>query len=95
MVPIDARWQLQDAKQRFSELIRAVLSDGPQTVTRHGEEVAVVIDVAEYHRLRANQDARDTPDAFKDFLRTAPALDDVVIARSRDLGRSVDFDAVP
>ena len=47
-------WQLQEAKQRFSELIRSVEVDGPQFVTRHGEEVAVVIDIAEYRREAAN-----------------------------------------
>ena len=36
------RWQLQEAKQRFSELIRSVEAEGPQVVTRHGEDVAVV-----------------------------------------------------
>lgn len=88
---MDARWQLQDAKQRFSELIRAALSEGPQVVTRHGEEVAVVIDIAEYHRLRGDEAASDE---FKDFLRSAPALEEVVAIRSRDAGRSVDLDAV-
>ena len=50
-------WQLQEAKQRFSELIRSVEADGPQFVTRHGEEVAVVVSIAEYRHLRnAGQD---------------------------------------
>ncbi|MGH4020611.1 MAG: type II toxin-antitoxin system Phd/YefM family antitoxin [Pseudonocardiaceae bacterium] len=44
-------WQVQEAKQRFSEVLRAVERAGPQTITRHGEEVAVVIDIAEYRRL--------------------------------------------
>ena len=88
---MDTRWQLQDAKQRFSELIRAALSEGPQVVTRHGEEVVVVIEIAEYHRLRGD-DA--VPDEFKDFLRSAPALEEVVAFRFRDTGRPVDFDAV-
>ena len=47
-------WQVQEAKQRFSELLRAVRSDGPQIVTRHGEAIAVVIDIAEFHRLRGD-----------------------------------------
>ncbi|HEX4724747.1 MAG TPA: type II toxin-antitoxin system Phd/YefM family antitoxin [Pseudonocardiaceae bacterium] len=61
-------WQLQEAKQRFSELIRSATSDGPQFVTRHGEEVAVVIDIGEYRRLRGGDD-------FKAFLRAAPDVD--------------------
>jgi prevent-host-death family protein len=38
-------WQIQEAKQRFSEMIRAVASEGPQVITRHGEDVAVVVDI--------------------------------------------------
>nr|BFE80969.1 hypothetical protein GCM10020093_035700 [Planobispora longispora] len=45
-------WQVQEAKQRFSEVVRRAVSEGPQVVTRHGEEVAVVIDIAEYRRLK-------------------------------------------
>ena len=65
---MSAHWQLQDAKQRFSELVRSAVSDGPQFVTRHGDEVAVVLDIRDYRRLRGGQD-------FKDFLRSAPDVD--------------------
>ena len=37
-VEVNSRWQLQEAKQRFSELIRSVEAEGPQVVTRHGED---------------------------------------------------------
>ena len=63
------RWQLQEAKQRFSELIRSVEADGPQVVTRHGEDVAVVISIAEYRHLRHEGES------FKAFLQSAPDLD--------------------
>ncbi len=43
------RWQVQEAKQRFSELLRRAQKDGPQAVTKHGREVAYVVDVAWYH----------------------------------------------
>jgi prevent-host-death family protein len=49
--PRPDHWQIQDAKQRFSEMIRAVTSDGPQVITRHGEDVAVVVAIGEYRRL--------------------------------------------
>jgi prevent-host-death family protein len=78
-------WQVQEAKQRFSELVRAAQSDGPQIVTRHGEEIAVVIDIAEYHRLRG--DIQD----FKDFLRSGPDFDDLGLERSRELPREIDW----
>jgi prevent-host-death family protein len=48
-------WQLQDAKQRFSEVIRKAESEGPQFVTRHGEEAAVLISVADYRALISNK----------------------------------------
>lgn len=82
---MSGHWQLQDAKQRFSELIRSVQVDGPQFVTRHGEEVAVVIDIAEYRRLRGG-----VPD-FKAFLRSAPDLDVLEIARPTEPARTVEL----
>lgn len=46
-----ANWALQDAKARFSELVRKVRSDGPQHVTVHGRDEVVVISEDEYRRL--------------------------------------------
>jgi prevent-host-death family protein len=48
------RWLLQDAKARFSELVRRVRSEGPQHVTVHGREEVVVISVEEFRRLTGN-----------------------------------------
>jgi prevent-host-death family protein len=79
------RWQLQEAKQRFSELIRSVEADGPQVVTRHGQDVAVVISMAEYRHLR--HEGED----FKAFLRSAPDLD-LEINRSAQPARLVGLD---
>ena len=78
------RWQLQEAKQRFSELIRSVEADGPQFVTRHGQEVAVVVSISEYRHLRAG--GRD----FKDFLQSAPDVD-LEATRSASAARRVDL----
>ncbi|MHB2016216.1 MAG: type II toxin-antitoxin system Phd/YefM family antitoxin [Candidatus Xenobia bacterium] len=44
-------WQAHDAKARFSELLDACLTDGPQVVTRRGEETAVLVPYAEWTRL--------------------------------------------
>lgn len=46
-------WPVQDAKARFSELLEACLTRGPQIVTRRGEETAVVISAEEWRRLAA------------------------------------------
>src|SRR5580658_10194813 len=45
------RWLLQDAKARFSELVRRVHAEGPQHVTVHGREEVVVIAAEEFRRL--------------------------------------------
>jgi len=46
------KWQLQDAKARFSELIDKTLEKGPQVVTRRGIDTAVVISIDEWHKLK-------------------------------------------
>jgi prevent-host-death family protein len=79
-------WQVQEAKQRFSELLRAAESGEPQIVTKHGLEVAVLIDIVEYHRLRGGSMT------FMDYLRAdASAEADLDIERPRDLPRDIDL----
>jgi len=80
------RWQVQVAKQRFSELLRAVEEGEPQIVTKHGEDVAVVIDIAEYRRLRGQSRS------LMDYLRTGPFVDvEWDVERHADLPRDVDL----
>lgn len=50
--PPRSRWRLQDAKARFSELVRMARSDGPQHVTLHGRDAVVVVDADEFNRLK-------------------------------------------
>lgn len=45
-------WPVQDAKARFSELLDACVREGPQVVTRRGEQTAVLVPIAEWQRLR-------------------------------------------
>ena len=47
-------WRLQDAKARFSELVRKVRSEGPQHVTVHGRNEVVVIAAEEFRRLKGD-----------------------------------------
>jgi prevent-host-death family protein len=54
-------WQWQEAKQKLSELVRRTLEEGPQVVTKHGEEVVVVVPVMEFRRMGEKK-----PD-FKEF----------------------------
>lgn len=48
-------WPVQDAKARFSELLNACVTEGPQLVTRRGAETAVLVPIEEWRRLRAAQ----------------------------------------
>lgn len=48
-------WQLQEAKNKFSRVVENAVHRGPQTITKRGVEVAVVISYAEYQRLIASR----------------------------------------
>ena len=52
--PKSGQWLLQDAKARFSELVRRVRSEGPQHVTVHGRDEVVVISAEEFRRLKGD-----------------------------------------
>src|ERR1051325_1092743 len=45
------RWQLQDAKAKFSALFDRALKEGPQVVTRHNKEAVVILSADEYRKL--------------------------------------------
>ncbi len=78
-------WQLQDAKQKFSELVRKTLTEGPQTVSRHGEEVVMMVSVETYRRLTG-----ETLD-FKAYLAAAPDLDLLELDRDDSAARVVEL----
>lgn len=79
-------WQVQEAKQRFSEVLRAAESGEPQIVTKHGEEVAVVIDIEEYRRLKGESMS------FASYLRAEPLIDgEFDIERSSEMPRDIDL----
>lgn len=78
-------WQVQEAKQKFSELVQRALDEGPQVVTRRGEEAVVVISAREFRRLTGA-----TPD-FKEFLLSGPDFSVLDLERVRDLPRDVEL----
>jgi len=63
--PLHGRWRLQDAKARFSELVRLAHSNGPQHVTLHGRDAVVVIDAAEFERLQGERTGQLLVDALQ------------------------------
>ncbi|MET9326338.1 type II toxin-antitoxin system Phd/YefM family antitoxin [Tsukamurella sp. NPDC003166] len=69
-------WQVQEAKQRLSELLRAVGEGEPQVITRHGNPIAVVVDIEEFRATHG----RDRKPSFREFLLAAPReFDDLEI----------------
>jgi prevent-host-death family protein len=50
--PLPGHWALQDAKARFSEVVRKAKTEGPQKITVHGREEVVVVSVEEYRRAK-------------------------------------------
>jgi prevent-host-death family protein len=82
----DDTWQLQEAKNRFSEVVDKALAEGPQTVTRHGKEVVVVLSKADYNRLQRVQSS------LVEFFRASPLVGlDLDLARDQSLPRDVDL----
>ncbi len=82
-------WKLEDAKNRFSEVVRMALSHGPQRVTRNGRDAVVVVSAEEYERLAA-------PEGLVDFLQRSPLAEalssgELDLDRPRDLGRDVSL----
>jgi len=67
-------WQLQDAKNRFSEVVEDALRVGPQIVTRRGEPVVIVVAIETWRKM-----AEPGP-SLKDYLRIAP-LDGLDLSR--------------
>jgi prevent-host-death family protein len=67
-----AQWQLQEAKQQLSRVVDLAVQEGPQTITRHGHEVAVVVSIEEYQRLR-----QDRPTLKDVLLRNIGVAGDV------------------
>lgn len=82
-------WELQNAKNRLSELVSRATDEGPQTVTVHGKRAAVLLSAAAYDRL-----TRATA-SFIDFLLSGPNWPDDLVHtindRSRDTGRTADL----
>lgn len=80
-----ATWQVQQAKARFTEIIEEANTNGPQIITRHGAERAVVLSIDDYRAL-----SKPKPD-FKAFLLGGPKFDDFEIERELDYGREIDL----
>ncbi|OAN53448.1 type II toxin-antitoxin system Phd/YefM family antitoxin [Sphingobium sp. TCM1] len=78
-------WKLEDAKARFSEVVRRAQSEGPQRVTVRGREAVVVMSIDELDRLLPKNAGKP---AFVPFLESL-GLDGLNLEREIDRGRDV------
>lgn len=80
------KWQLQEAKARFSELIKNAKLKGPQNITVHGVPTAVVISKEDYDRLTCSETS------FIKFLRASPLVGvDIPLKRGKSSFRDVEL----
>ena len=82
----ERQWQLQDAKNRLSQVVERAVHDGPQTITLRGKPTAVVVSFEEFRRLNAPQES------LASFFKKSPLHGlELDLQRSGDLSREVDL----
>ena len=75
----DKVWGVADAKARFSELLDHAINDGPQTITRRGRQIAVVVAVEEWHKKSMRSGS------LAAFLATSPLRDSQLDVERADI----------
>lgn len=75
-------WQLQEAKNKLSEVVENAISKGPQEITRRGKKMVVVISIKDYIRLKKKRSS------LVEFFKNSP-LSEVKFERTKDIPRDV------
>lgn len=75
-IGIGERWRLQDAKARFSEVVKRAREHGPQRVTLHGKDAVVIVSAESYDRARERHTGRRLVEAL-----AASPLGDIMLER--------------
>lgn len=80
------QWQLQEAKNKFSQVINACHDNGPQYVTKHGRITAVILSESDYVKLKTRKNSLGS------FLRHSPLVGvNLDINRSKDSARDIEL----
>jgi antitoxin Phd len=77
-------WQLQEAKSRFSEVVDLTLTEGPQMVTRRGQDAVVILSANDYRRMSGTS-------SLLKLLFNAPRGEPLDIVRSQEPIRDIDL----
>lgn len=81
------KWKLEDAKARFSEVVRRAESEGPQMVTVRGREAAVVLSADDYARLHPPAEEQVPLVGFLQSLD----FEGLDLTRAPDFGRDIEL----
>ena len=77
-------WQLQEAKNKLSEVVDLAVKNGPQEITRHGKKTVVILSMEDYRGLLTRKGN------LYDFFRESH-LGEISIERSKDFSRKIDL----
>ncbi|MBF0431312.1 MAG: type II toxin-antitoxin system Phd/YefM family antitoxin [Fibrobacteria bacterium] len=77
-------WQLQEAKSKFSELVKKAVSSGPQVVTKRGVNTIVILSVEDYKKLNKPKNS------LVKFFEQSPRVN-LDITRSKEKGRDISL----
>lgn len=89
-----ATWQLQEAKNRLSEVVERARTEGRQTITRHGKPVVVVMSVEDLQKIEQGRQAPGTGASLVKLLRRCPApeiFDLIESNRKPETARDLDL----
>lgn len=85
-LPHDREWQLQEAKNRLSQVVDLAQNDGPQTITLRGKPAVVVVSFDEYRKMTTPRTG------LSQFFRQSPLHDvELELVRGTDLSREVEL----
>lgn len=80
------KWQLQEAKNQLSEVVRKAQREGPQVITLHGADAVVVVSAKDYGRLSRPKGK------LVDFFRKSPLVGvELSLTRDQDTGRRIEL----
>ena len=86
MISKTKKWQLQEAKNRFSEVVRKASEEGPQTVTKHGKDSVVVLSAEDYRKLEQPKTS------LIEFFQNSPfSKIEIDLKRDKSPSRQVDL----
>lgn len=79
-------WQIQEAKAKFSQLVKDANEHGFQTITKQGEPIAVIISKKEFDEITKPKTS------LLDFFKAAPCQDiELDLNRSKDISREIEL----